>query len=134
LTFYYFEHNILAFILLQRNFWERNEVKGKLLELAAKTFRKEVLEESKPVLVDFWAEWCGPCKMLSPILEDLAKEVSAKVKFAKLNVDENTTLASEYRILSIPALLLFKDGKVISQKVGLCAKSELKKWLEENSR
>jgi thioredoxin 1 len=92
-------------------------------------FESEVKGAGGPVVVDFWAEWCGPCKMISPALEEIAKEMQGKVTIAKLNVDENPSVASSYGIRSIPTLMLFKDGKMASSKVGAAPKSELKRWI-----
>ena len=92
-------------------------------------FDSEVLGSSGPVVVDFWAEWCAPCKMISPALEEIAEEMQGKVTIAKLNVDENPGVAGTYGIRSIPTLMLFKDGKMASSKVGAAPKSELKKWI-----
>ena len=93
---------------------------------------KEIISSKKPVLVDFWAPWCGPCKMLSPILEKLATEFGEKVDIVKLNVDENPQTASNYNISSIPTMLIFKEGEIIGQKVGSGSLGELKKWIEES--
>ncbi|PNE12156.1 MAG: thiol reductase thioredoxin [Beijerinckiaceae bacterium] len=92
-------------------------------------FDSEVVGSSGPVVVDFWAEWCAPCKMISPALEEIAQEMQGKVTIAKLNVDENPGVAGTYGIRSIPTLMLFKDGKMASSKVGAAPKSELKKWI-----
>jgi thioredoxin 1 len=94
-------------------------------------FESEVKGAGGPVVVDFWAEWCGPCKMISPALEEIAKEMQGKVTIAKLNVDENPSVAETYGIRSIPTLMLFKDGKMASSKVGAAPKNELKKWITE---
>lgn len=93
------------------------------------TFESDVLKSDVPVVVDFWAEWCGPCKMIGPSLEELAKDYDGKVKIAKLNVDENPGVAGKLGIRSIPTLMLFKGGKVASQKVGAAPKGELAKWI-----
>lgn len=93
------------------------------------SFDKDVLKASEPVVVDFWAEWCGPCKMIGPSLEEIATEMHGKVKVVKLNIDENTEVAGKLGIRSIPTLMLFKDGKLASQKVGAAPKGELVKWI-----
>ncbi|SFK47747.1 thioredoxin 1 [Methylocapsa palsarum] len=95
------------------------------------TFDADVVKAGGPVVVDFWAEWCGPCKMIGPSLEEIAKELDGKVTIAKLNVDENPGVAGAYGIRSIPTLMLFKGGKMASTKVGAAPKSELKKWISE---
>ena len=86
-----------------------------------------------PCVVDFWAEWCGPCKSLSPILEEIASELCEKIKVTKANLDENQDLASKFSIRSIPTMLFFKNGKLIDQKVGLLPKSDLLEWIKSNS-
>ena len=95
------------------------------------TFDSDVIENEAPVLVDFWAPWCGPCRMVAPIVEELAEEYDGKVKFVKLNTDENPTVAGKYGIRSIPTLLVFKGGQPVSQIVGFRPKGDLAKHLEE---
>ena len=93
------------------------------------TFEADVLNSSEPVVVDFWAEWCGPCKMIGPSLEEIATEMAGKVKIVKMNVDENPGVPGTFGIRSIPTLILFKDGKAASQKVGAAPTGDLVKWI-----
>ena len=95
-------------------------------------FKKEVLESKVLVVVDFWANWCSPCKMIAPVIEELAKEYSGKVKIGKLDVDSNPHSASAYGIMSIPSLIFFKNGKVMNQVTGVLNKTSLKQKIEEN--
>lgn len=103
-----------------------------LLHLTDSNFKKEVLEAELPVLVDYWASWCGPCRMVAPIIEELAKEYDKKIKIGKINIDENPKIPSQYGIMSIPTLMFFKKGQVASQVVGALSKSELKKKIEKS--
>jgi len=96
------------------------------------TFEPNVLKSDVPVLVDYWAEWCGPCKALAPLLEDLAKDYGGKLKIAKVNVDENQQLARKYNIKAIPTLMLFKDGNVQASKLGMMSKPQLTAFLDSN--
>lgn len=96
-------------------------------------FASEVLEASEPVVVDFWAEWCGPCKMIAPSLEEIATELAGKVKIAKLNIDENPELAAKFGVRSIPTLAVFKGGEVADIKVGAAPKSALSSWISNNA-
>ena len=93
------------------------------------TFQTDVLGASKPVLVDFWAEWCGPCKQIGPALEELAKELDGKVTIVKLNVDENPTTPTTYGVRGIPTLMIFRDGQVAATKVGALPKSKILEWI-----
>ena len=95
------------------------------LELSLENFKEEVLNSEKPVLVDFYADWCGPCKMMAPIVEELATELDGKAKVGKINVDENSDIAVEYNVMSIPTLIIFKNGKEEKRLVGLRDKEEL---------
>ena len=101
------------------------------IRLTDATFEDEVIKSALPVLVDFWAPWCGPCKMLGPVIEELAKEYDGKVKICKLNTDESPNSASQYHISAIPTVLLFKGGKLVRELVGLQPKEELKRRLDE---
>ena len=96
------------------------------------TFEAEVLQSDVPVVVDFWAEWCGPCKMIGPALEELSTEYGDKVKIAKINVDENPNSPAQMGVRGIPALFMFKDGQVVSNKVGAAPKAALQSWINES--
>ncbi|OYU35327.1 thioredoxin [Novosphingobium sp. PASSN1] len=94
------------------------------------SFAADVLGSDKPVLVDFWADWCGPCKMIGPALEEISDELADKVSIVKMDIMENTTVPGEIGVQSIPLMVLFKDGKAVAQKLGAAPKSQLKGWLE----
>lgn len=100
-------------------------------KLSDDTFQKEVLEASHPVLVDFWAEWCQPCQMVGPLVDELATEYEGKVGFGKLNVDENINVPGNYGVMSIPTLIVFKDGKPFKTMVGVQGKDTLKRAIED---
>lgn len=100
-----------------------------LVHITSKNFNEEVMETDQTVLVDFWAPWCGPCRMIGPIIEELANEVPSHIKIAKVNVDEEQQLASQYRVFSIPTIIIIKDNKIIKQTVGFQSKAALKKML-----
>lgn len=104
----------------------------KIIKLSDDSFEADVINAGGPVLVDFWAEWCGPCKMIAPILEEVAGEFDGKLTVAKLNVDENNETPPKYGIRGIPTLLLFKDGNVAATKVGALSKTQLEEFLNEN--
>ncbi|QNT77851.1 thioredoxin TrxA [Entomobacter blattae] len=95
-------------------------------------FETEVLKSEDPVLVDFWAEWCGPCKMITPAIEEIAAEYKGKMKVVKVNIDENPQTPANYSVRGIPTLILFKDGKPAATKVGAAPKSQLKDWVKES--
>jgi len=101
------------------------------LSIGDAEFDKEVIKSDIPVLVDFWAPWCGPCRMMSPIIDEISREYEGKVKFAKVNTDENPLSASNYQISAIPTLLFFKGGKVVKEIVGVVPKEEIKKIIDE---
>ncbi len=96
------------------------------------TFESEVLQAQTPVLVDYWAEWCGPCKMIAPILDEISAEYGDKIKITKLNVDENTDTPPKFGIRGIPTLMIFKDGEVVATKVGALSKSQLTAFIDSN--
>ncbi|MCX8640874.1 MULTISPECIES: thioredoxin TrxA [unclassified Gilliamella] len=101
-----------------------------IVALTEASFEKTINEATKPVLVDFWAEWCGPCKMVAPILEEIAQEYSDRIVIAKLNVEENPNIAPKFGIRGIPTLLIFKNGEVVSTQVGALSKAQLKSFIE----
>lgn len=94
------------------------------------SFAADVLQSDQPVLVDFWAEWCGPCKMIGPALEEISDELEGQIRIVKMDIMENTTVPGEIGVQSIPLLILFKDGKPVAQKLGAAPKSQLKGWIE----
>lgn len=100
------------------------------VKITESNFKEEVLNSSKPVLVDFWATWCGPCRMLSPVIEEIAAEKSETLKVGKVNVDEEPTLATQFGVVSIPMLVLFKNGKAVKTSVGYQPKEEILKFIE----
>lgn len=99
------------------------------INLSKENFEEEVLKSEKPVLVDFWATWCGPCKMLAPVISEIAEEQKDKIKVGKVNIDEQNELAAKYRITSIPTLILFKNGEPVKETVGFQIKSEIEKMI-----
>jgi thioredoxin 1 len=107
-------------------------VSKNILQLSDATFGQEVLKSPTPVLVDYWAEWCGPCKMIAPLLEELAVEFAGKLTIAKLNIDHNQVTPPRYGIRGIPTLMLFKNGEVAATKVGALSKSQLTAFLNQN--
>jgi thioredoxin 1 len=104
----------------------------KIVHLTDDSFDADVLNASGLVLVDFWAEWCGPCKMIAPLLDDIANEYDAQVKVCKLNIDQNAGTPPKYGIRGIPTLLLFKDGNLVDTKVGALSKTQLKEFIDKN--
>ncbi len=104
----------------------------KTVKVTDGNFDEEVLASDVPVLVDFWAEWCGPCRMIGPALEELASEFEGKIKVAKVNVDENPGLPAKFGVRGIPALFMFKGGEVISNRTGAAPKASLKGWIEDS--
>lgn len=113
-------------------FTRRLDVSNELTHLSDDSFEDEVLKSEQPVLVDYWAEWCGPCKMIAPILEEIASEYTGRIKVAKINIDENPGTPPKYGIRGIPTLMLFKNGEVEATKVGALSKSQLAAFLDQN--
>ena len=103
-----------------------------IIHLSDEAFEQEVLQSQTPVLVDYWAEWCGPCKMIAPILDEISKEYAGRLKVAKLNIDENQNTPPKYGIRGIPTLILFKNGNVEATKVGALSKSQLTAFIDSN--
>ena len=103
----------------------------KIQDVDQDSFEKIVLESQKPILVDFWAPWCAPCRAVAPVVEELAKEYEGKVEFAKVNVDESPFIASKFSIMSIPTLMIFKEGKPVEHAIGFKPKDQLKKLLDK---
>lgn len=104
----------------------------KILHVSDASFEEDVLKASGPVLVDYWAEWCGPCKMIAPILDEVAEEYEGRLSVAKLNIDENEATPPKFGIRGIPTLMLFKDGSVVATKVGALSKSQLTAFIDSN--
>jgi thioredoxin 1 len=102
------------------------------IKISDASFEQDVLNSAEPVVVDFWAEWCGPCKMIAPALEELAAELNGRVKIAKINIDENQNTPSRYGVRGIPTLMLFKDGQVASTQVGALPKGKILEWIERS--
>jgi thioredoxin 1 len=103
-----------------------------VIHISDATFNEEVLESDIPVIVDFWAEWCGPCKAIAPVLEEVASQYRGKIKITKLNIEENNQTPAKFGIMSIPTLILFKDGKSVATQVGALMKSQLTRFIDEN--
>ncbi len=117
---------------MQRNLNSGEPMSNHIIHVTDSTFKSEVLDSTVPTLVDFWAEWCGPCKMIAPILEGVAQEYSGKLRIAKLNIDDNPKIPGEFGIRGIPTLLLFKGGNMEAQKVGALSKSQLTAFIDSN--
>ncbi|MDP8290523.1 MAG: thioredoxin [Candidatus Susulua stagnicola] len=100
------------------------------INITTTNFKNEIIDSKIPALVDFWAPWCGPCQKITPHLEEIAKDYNGKIKVCKLNVDEAPEIATEYTIMSIPAIMLFKSGKVMSKRVGVMSKQDLEKFIQ----
>ena len=103
-----------------------------VMHFTDENFKKEVLESVTPVLVDFWATWCGPCRMVAPVIEEMAKEYAGKLKVGKVDVDSNSQTATQFGIMSIPTIMIFKNGKVMDQVVGALSKGQFKSMIEAN--
>lgn len=112
------------------NMWEENNMNENVLEITSENFEEEVLKSEKTVLIDFYAEWCGPCKKLSPIVEQVANE-EKDVKFVKMNIDNSEDIAIEYQVMSIPTLVVIKDGKEVNRSVGLIDKTRIQELIKQ---
>jgi thioredoxin 1 len=111
---------------------EKPLMSDKIVHITDETFEREVLNSEDPVLVDYWAEWCGPCKMIAPVLEEIAEEYAGKLKIAKLNIDDNAATPQKFGVRGIPTLMLFKGGNVEATKVGALSKSQLSAFIDSN--
>ena len=116
--------------ILNEEVLDKEQEGGNIMNITSQNFEQEVLKSDMPVLVDFWASWCGPCKMMSPVVEEIAKEMEGKAKVCKINVDDEQDLAIRYGIMSIPTFLVFKDGKVVNSTLGVQDKEVLKNLLK----
>ena len=103
------------------------------IKISDETFEENVINSGKPIIIDFWAEWCGPCKQIGPILEEISDEYNDKLTIGKLDVDENPETPCKYQIRGIPTMLLFNNGKLVDTKVGMSSKTDLKEWIKKNS-
>jgi thioredoxin 1 len=111
---------------------ENTSVSERIVHITDDSFEQEVLQSSNPVLVDYWADWCGPCKMIAPVLDEIAEEYDGRIRVAKLNIDENPNTPPRYGIRGIPTLMLFKEGEVEATKVGAVSKSQLTAFIDSN--
>jgi len=102
------------------------------IKISDDSFEDEVINKGKPIIVDFWAEWCGPCKQIGPILEEISEEYKEKVRIGKLDVDENPEIASQYQIRGIPTMMLFNNGSLVDTKVGMSSKNDLIQWIDQH--
>jgi thioredoxin 1 len=109
-----------------------NPMNTKIKHVTDSSFNRDVLDSPNPVLVDFWAEWCGPCKMIAPVLDESAENYAGRLDIAKVNVDENQSVPSKYHVRGIPTLMLFKHGEVVATKVGAVSKSQLAAFIDAN--
>ena len=119
-------------IFLQKNIVKGVDMSEKTIDVNEENFESSVLKSDIPVLVDFWAEWCGPCKQIAPILEEISSEYSNKLTVAKIDVDENPEMPSKYQVRGIPTMILFNNGNIVDTKVGMSSKQDLTDWLNQH--
>ncbi len=124
--------SVVIFSLLRANKLHKLPMSNNIVHVSDESFDQDVLKSDIPVLIDYWAEWCGPCKMIAPVLEELAQQYGGKLKMAKLNIDENPKTPPKYGIRGIPTLMLFKNGNVEATKVGAVSKSQLSEFIDNN--
>ena len=126
----HFSDNLVETIIIQINQGTKNKMSENIVHVTDTTFEEEVLKSEMPVMVDYWAEWCGPCRAIAPVLEEIAEEYNGKLIVAKMDVDQNQSTPQKYAVRGIPTLMIFKNGNVIGTKVGQASKSQLSAFID----